>query len=43
VQELLGQLGALEELRADRDTWKARAVKAEKSLRTLRNALRGTA
>ena len=43
VRELLGQLGALEDLRADRDAWKARAVKAEKSLRTLRNALGGAA
>lgn len=41
VQELLGQLAALTELRADRDTWKARALKAEKSLRTLRTVLGG--
>ena len=41
VHELLGQLAALEELRADRDTWKARAVKAEKALRTLRKMLGG--
>lgn len=43
VQQLLGQLAALEELRADRDTWKARALKAEKSLRTLRSVLRSDA
>jgi hypothetical protein len=41
VHELLGQLATLEELRADRDGWKARAVKAEKALRTLRTMLGG--
>lgn len=41
VHELLGQLATLEELRADRDSWKTRAVKAEKALRTLRTMLGG--
>lgn len=43
VQQLLGQLAVLEELRADRDTWRARALRAEKSLRTLRSVLRSDA
>jgi hypothetical protein len=41
VHELLGQLATLEDLRAERDSWKARAVKAEKALRTLRTMLGG--
>jgi hypothetical protein len=41
VHELLTQLAVLEELRADRNAWKARAVKAEKALRTLRKVLGG--
>lgn len=41
VQELLGQLATLDELRTDRDAWKSRAVKAEKALRTLRKMLGG--
>jgi hypothetical protein len=43
VHELLGQLATLNQLQTDRDAWKARAVKAEKALRTLRKMLGGAA
>ena len=43
VQELLGQLAKLEELRATCKAWKARAQRAEKSLKTLRSVLGGDA
>jgi hypothetical protein len=39
VTDLLAQLGSLSELTADRDAWKARALKAERTLRTLRTAI----
>jgi hypothetical protein len=43
LHELLGQLATLDQFRTSRDAWKARAVKAEKALRTLRKMLGGAA
>lgn len=40
LTELAGKIAQLEALTAERDAWKARALKAEKSLATLRTALR---
>ncbi|AUI56757.1 hypothetical protein [Amycolatopsis sp. BJA-103] len=39
--DLLARLAELDQLTADRDTWKARAQTAERKLATLRNALGG--
>ncbi|TDQ01287.1 hypothetical protein [Labedaea rhizosphaerae] len=39
VAALVKQLGQVEEITKDRDRWKIRALKAEKSLKTLRDAL----
>jgi hypothetical protein len=39
LNEIIQKLDTLEEVTADRDRWKARALKAERSLRTLREAL----
>lgn len=41
LSQVLSQLATLQDTLADRDQWKARAIKAEKSLRTLRGALGG--
>jgi hypothetical protein len=41
LDQLLARVENLSKVEADRDHWKARAVKAEKSLNTLRNALKG--
>jgi hypothetical protein len=41
VTGLLEQLGTLVEITAQRDAWKARALKAERTLRTLRTAING--
>ena len=40
LAELLAKVELLEDLTADRDRWKSRALKAERSLGTLRSALR---
>lgn len=40
LADLLAKVRQLEELAADRDQWKSRALKAERSLSTLRAALR---
>lgn len=42
VTDLLTQLGNLSEITAERDAWKARALKAERTLRTLRTAIKGS-
>lgn len=42
VTDLLAQLGNLSEITADRNAWKARALKAERTLRTLRTAINGS-
>lgn len=39
LNTLVEQLSTLTQVQADLDRWKARALKAEKSLRTLRNTL----
>jgi hypothetical protein len=41
--EVLQRLGALDDVSSERDEWKARAIRAERSLSTLRNALRRVA
>lgn len=41
LDQLVAAVARLGEVEADRDRWKSRAVKAEKSLTTLRNALKG--
>lgn len=39
IKEIIQKLGTLDEITADRDRWKTRALKAEHSLQTLREAL----
>ncbi|TYK47176.1 hypothetical protein [Actinomadura decatromicini] len=39
LSDLLARVAELEKLTADRDTWKRRALKAERSLATMRRAL----
>jgi hypothetical protein len=41
LTELLSQVGNLAEITTERDAWKARALKAERTLRTLRAAING--
>lgn len=41
--EVLRRLAALDDLAAERDSWKERATRAERSLSHLRRALRGVA
>jgi hypothetical protein len=41
VSDLLSAAAAIEKLTADRDAWRARAVKAERELATVRRVLNG--
>jgi hypothetical protein len=43
LADLLRRVKTLDQAEADRDTWRKRALEAERCLRTLRNALNGSA
>jgi hypothetical protein len=43
LAEVMRRLAEFDEVSIDREAWKARATRAERSLSTLRNALRGVA